>query len=249
MEVHHHSHTSRKKWTHYFWEFLMLFLAVFCGFLAENQREHYVEHQREKQYIVSMIEDLKTDTSNLDDIINGLKLKSSQLDSLIRGYDEGAANYNAAWARLFLRSYRIGYPDYFPTDRTIQQLKNAGGLRLIRNETAAKGIINYDALTKDFTAEEQNISQAQKKYMDAITDVWSIKKMYQGAGVSSWTNNRDMIVKDNYWLTTDPVAKEHVFNTLAEFNEAILRQIRFYHQLKKEAIGLIELLTKEYHFD
>jgi len=42
MEVHAHSHTvpiaiGRKKWTHYFWEFLMLFLAVFCGFLAEYQ--------------------------------------------------------------------------------------------------------------------------------------------------------------------------------------------------------------------
>ena len=35
MEVHQHTHTPRKKWTHYFWEFLMLFLAVFCGFLAE----------------------------------------------------------------------------------------------------------------------------------------------------------------------------------------------------------------------
>ena len=29
MEVHAHTHTARKKWTHYFWEFLMLFLAVF----------------------------------------------------------------------------------------------------------------------------------------------------------------------------------------------------------------------------
>ena len=36
MEVHSHTHSPRKKWTHYFWEFLMLFLAVFCGFLAEN---------------------------------------------------------------------------------------------------------------------------------------------------------------------------------------------------------------------
>ena len=32
MEVHAHAHTARKKWTHYLWEFLMLFLAVFCGF-------------------------------------------------------------------------------------------------------------------------------------------------------------------------------------------------------------------------
>ena len=30
MEVHAHTHTARKKWTHYFWKFLMLFLAVLC---------------------------------------------------------------------------------------------------------------------------------------------------------------------------------------------------------------------------
>lgn len=37
MEVHHHTHPShgKKTWKEYFWEFLMLFLAVFCGFLAE----------------------------------------------------------------------------------------------------------------------------------------------------------------------------------------------------------------------
>ena len=37
MEVHNHtaadpdSHRGKKKWTHYLWEFLMLFLAVLCG--------------------------------------------------------------------------------------------------------------------------------------------------------------------------------------------------------------------------
>ena len=51
MEVHAHTHTERKKWTHFLWEFLMLFLAVFAGFLAENQREHYTEHKRGLQYI------------------------------------------------------------------------------------------------------------------------------------------------------------------------------------------------------
>src|SRR5258706_6622808 len=65
MEVHAHSHTERKKWTHYLWEFLMLFFAVFCGFLAENLREHSVEHQREKQYMRSMIKDLEQDGINI----------------------------------------------------------------------------------------------------------------------------------------------------------------------------------------
>ena len=39
MEIHAPTHTPRKKWTHYFREFLMLFPAVFCGFLAEYQLE------------------------------------------------------------------------------------------------------------------------------------------------------------------------------------------------------------------
>jgi hypothetical protein len=74
MEVHHHTHTdpshsgaSRKKFTHYLWEFLMLFLAIFCGFLAENLREHQVEKNRARQYMLSLYEDLKTDTARLND--------------------------------------------------------------------------------------------------------------------------------------------------------------------------------------
>jgi hypothetical protein len=59
MEVHHHAHTFRKKWTHYFWEFLMLFLAVFCGFLAEYQLEHKIEKNREKQFMKSTLVDLQ----------------------------------------------------------------------------------------------------------------------------------------------------------------------------------------------
>ena len=46
MDVHYHSHNARKKWLHYFWEFLMLFFAVFCGFLAEYALEHKIEKDR-----------------------------------------------------------------------------------------------------------------------------------------------------------------------------------------------------------
>src|SRR6187551_1728384 len=82
MEVHHHSHTERKKWTNYFWEFLMLFLAVFCGFLAENQREHYVEHQREKQFMKTLLQDLGNDTSNFSRSISVFKSNVERFDSL-----------------------------------------------------------------------------------------------------------------------------------------------------------------------
>jgi hypothetical protein len=51
MEVHAHSHTERKRWTHYFWEFIMLFLAVFCGFLAEYKLEHTIDKEKANQYV------------------------------------------------------------------------------------------------------------------------------------------------------------------------------------------------------
>jgi len=40
-------------------------LAVFCGFLAENQREHSVENKRAKEYARSLVHDLSNDTSQL----------------------------------------------------------------------------------------------------------------------------------------------------------------------------------------
>jgi hypothetical protein len=46
MEVHAHSHTERKKFIHYLWEFFMLFLAVTLGFLVENMREHLMDQKK-----------------------------------------------------------------------------------------------------------------------------------------------------------------------------------------------------------
>ena len=47
MEVHHHPdlHHNKKKGKEYFLEFLMIFLAVCMGFIAENVREHFTEEK------------------------------------------------------------------------------------------------------------------------------------------------------------------------------------------------------------
>ena len=59
----------------------MLFLAVTLGFFVENQREHYIEHQREKQFIRSLFNDIKSDTANIARIINARTIKERSLDS------------------------------------------------------------------------------------------------------------------------------------------------------------------------
>jgi len=43
----------------------MLFLAVFCGFLAEYQLEHKIERDRAKELAKSFYEELKNDSVNI----------------------------------------------------------------------------------------------------------------------------------------------------------------------------------------
>jgi hypothetical protein len=152
MEVHHHSspapggtHTARKKWTHYFWEFLMLFLAVFCGFLAEYQLEHKIEKTREKQFVESLANDVKADIVHLNDIINNRSSRQIRLDSLtfFLNSPEYEKLGNSIYSNSASVSRRIDIR-FIPNDGTMQQLKNAGGRRLIRNHAVVDSITKYD---------------------------------------------------------------------------------------------------------
>ena len=166
MEVHAHSHTARKKWTHYFWEFLMLFLAVFCGFLAEYQLEHIIERDREKKFIQTFIEDLRVDTTAINANLRFQKRKKNQLDSLtyllreqkIKGYE----NELYYLARIMVRTTR-----FQSSDRTITQLKYSGSLRLIRNENAADSIISYQKLV-DYILQNIDDERIERRAADPI---------------------------------------------------------------------------------
>jgi hypothetical protein len=151
MEVHKHPHhvTHKKKWGEYLLEFLMLFLAVFLGFLAENLREQNVEHHREKEYVQSLVEDLKSDTLQANEILVKLNERSIGIDSVIAALSssEIIENSNNAY-RLWSRN--MGFADFITNDRTIQQLKNSGALRLIRNKVVSDGIMKYDQVLRDF---------------------------------------------------------------------------------------------------
>src|SRR6185369_2761289 len=145
METHaHHLHKAPgKNFWHYFFEFFMLFLAVFCGFLVENYREHIVEHERERQYIQSLIADLKSDQQVLTQHIASVQSGAAMMDSmiailntpsLIRG-NTGKLYY---WARLGPRLNPLS-----TNDRTFEQLKNSGNFRLIGDINTSNKIMDY----------------------------------------------------------------------------------------------------------
>jgi hypothetical protein len=244
MEVHTHTHTPRKKWTHYFWEFLMLFLAVFCGFLAENQREHYVEHQREKQYISSLVEDLKTDTVNIRKMLGWFNYIQRRCDSLIDDFGSFTKYYTQINARLF-QGIISGYPDFIYTDRTIQQLKNAGGMRMIRNLNAVDSIIDYDAAVRDILIEETGLDNYWQKLNDFADNSLSYRNIKEQRKV----NTADEIEqkKINFWITTDTKDFDHLYNLVLHYNQIIKNYSGLLGELKHKGTRLILLLQEQYH--
>src|ERR1044071_5243052 len=83
MEVHHTHNPTVKRFRHYLFEFLMLFLAVFAGFIAENLREHIVEKQRVRQYMQSLVLDVKSDIQQLKEDQVERKQRYIIMDSII----------------------------------------------------------------------------------------------------------------------------------------------------------------------
>jgi hypothetical protein len=148
-----HAHDLHKApghgWKHYFFEFFMLFLAVFCGFLAENWREQLGDHNHEKEYMHSLVEDIKSDTLLSNKVLIRLNRTMAGIDSVMEALSspEIINNSNNAF-RLW--SKNLGFADFIYNDGTIQQLKNSGGLRLIRNKAVADSILKYDLIVRNF---------------------------------------------------------------------------------------------------
>jgi hypothetical protein len=70
MEVHHPTHASHKKnWRSFILEFLILFLAVRLGFLAENFRETFIEKEQEYELAKSLYSEVRSDSFDLEKVI------------------------------------------------------------------------------------------------------------------------------------------------------------------------------------
>lgn len=242
MEVHAHTHTARKKWTHYFWEFLMLFLAVFCGFLAEYQLEHKIERDRENKFIQTYIEDLKSDTAAIRQNIlyrqNKMKAMDSFLILLNSQQIKGHENEFYYFGRTFVRGLR-----FQSNDRTITQLKNSGSLRLIQNEQAADSMISYEKLV-DYINYSQEDDRMERREADPllshIFNPFVFEKMVTIEGINRPLDNPPLRSYDKN-LHFDLAYYVHQLKGTNFMIEVRLKL------LNEKAKNIIAFLQKEYH--
>lgn len=137
----------------------MLFLAVFCGFMAEYQLEHQIEKERAEKYLQSMLLDVRTNIINLDSLLAEDHRYLRDYDTLTNWLlqdsatiDRGsfARKMGAVWVRNFL-----------VRKETYEQMKSSGSLRYVGNIEFLKKMMDYERITN--FAEYRN-QQFEKKY-------------------------------------------------------------------------------------
>ena len=245
MEVHHHSHTSRKKWTHYFWEFLMLFLAVFCGFLAEYSLEHKIEKDREKQYIRSFVEDLAADISDLDGHVDACKVNVSVADSLLLLLVHPQKEKFAGEIYYFFRFIHRSRP-FTSNDKTIVQLRNAGGMRLVSHKSVSDSMINYYKdvdFIKWIFDEQIELKRSLRPQFDKILYAEDFSKVIDDQNrVIRSTEDLKLRLADKESLNSVML----ILNNIKGINQGTRLRLL---ELKEKAIKIRKYINKEYHLE
>ncbi len=245
MEVHHPHHHSPKNWKEYFGEFFMLFLAVTLGFFVENYREHFVERQREKEFLGLIVKDLKMDINMVDSNLYYRTIRTHICDSLSNIYYNDAYKKDTGPFYFHARRLHIRYL-FERTDAGFQQLKNAGGLRLIHNQQIIQAIQHYEnsitALEK-FQDGEMNYA---REYIRAGAEVFYVKVLmkYSGKKVSNYFSN-ELPVGNPPLITEDPKKINAMMMNFFSMDKSNYVIMYFEEKLKKEAKSLIEVIEKE----
>ena len=250
MEVHHHAHTPRKKWTHYFWEFLMLFLAVFCGFLAENQREHFVEKKRAKEYARSLVHDLSTDTSQLSEFMKQSPFNIAKYDSFLLVHRNLKT---ASTGQLYYYSSFVNaMTDFTSNVSTLDQIKNSGSLRyfdpLLQDKISGYARLvdrNKDYKPFGLPIHERAIALASKIFDG---EVFYYNYLFDPAKQNS--RPTDSFMRSNPPLiNSDPALLKEFSNAVIAKKKAEFIMLNVYYKPAfDKAVELINLLSEKYHF-
>ena len=225
----------------------MLFLAVFCGFLAEYALEHKIEKDREKQFIRSLVNDVKADITQLNSIIEKRGEKIQRLDSLILLINlPDFANYGSDIYFNAIHSARLVDIRFTANDGTLLQLKNSGGLRLIRNHAVADSIIHYDVSVR-------NLEKLGEQEMQVVQEYRTIAKRVFNSLVFDKMMDENNI---SHRLAGNPALLAFSKQDLADLNFSVYSikvvvkgMRRDSRKLLQQATNLLATINKEYRLE
>ena len=245
MEIHKQPHhvTHKKKWGEYVLEFLMLFLAVFLGFFAENYREILVNKEKEHHYIQNMVADLKSDTTDLNFAIYYQQLWYNHLDSALQIPIERLRDIHTqdTFFYHFFPYYSWMQP-FIQNDNNITQLR-AGGFNLIRSESTIDSInLVYNSYKGVKFGVDFNITC----YWDVVHKAQQLMNLPPPPATIEEVVPKRILENTQIFIQYDKPAIQQLFSMMTNSKGTLLNTIVSEKQYKEKAERLLNYLQKEY---
>ena len=263
MEVHHHGHVhEKKKWKEYLFHFLMLFLAITLGFFVENQREHYIENKRAKEYALMLIDDMTFDIGELNRanrVLNKIIIAGDSLAVLLSSNEIK----KIPGGKLYYYEYWSGWRwKVISRDATLQQLKNSGSMRYMGNTSLIRKIMDYEESLKliyllqdKYEPEKvQNWNLVQKvfdqTYFDMLDKIKAASRDSSSKVFLVSDQSLEPFLNTNYPLFTYEKAVWFELKNWAHNSSWSYRvQIGNINSARQKAQIIIEALKNEYHLE
>ena len=249
MEVHHHSGLSHKKknFREYFFEFLMIFLAVVLGFLAENLRERISDHKKEREYIESLVQDLKSDTALAVKTIYAVNSQMYGMDTLeMLLTPDINKNDSAVYISYRQQEYLHNENTMNFSNRTITQLFSSGNMRLLRKQSVSDQITDYYSAIKAVDAQKEYYIDYFHKCLEIYQAIYEFNAYHSRINAEGNFVIPEFVYGKIHIATTDEKELKKYKSTI-EFTKQIIDSYRTdIVRLKKQAALLIGFLKKEY---
>jgi hypothetical protein len=235
----------KKKPADYFFDFFMLFLAVTLGFFVNNLSENQSERQREKQYMASLINDLASDTTEIGEIHLSIASQIRGIDTLMQILEKRDKKYFIN--NLYYYSFKyLNSANFFTgSDRTISQLKSAGGMRLIQKKGESDKIAQYYSSTENVRYNTEFCLREFYRISDFEKELFNFGVLR----VKGQTTDSLLTSKNLKLLINEPLKIDYFYNEILLYTSALINYKQLTADLKKEADSLLVFTKQSYKIE
>ena len=237
MEVHHNPHPEKKSFKEYFFEGIMIFLAVTMGFIAENIREHITENSRAKELAKSLYQELYTDSIQLQKVIANRERKEKELSYIVNYVKDSSLNtVGPRFYRSLTWSFLITSPIVFdPADGMLTQLRNSGSLRYFKSILLQKQLGDLSVAIAKIRTRSENEASFSQQFIRPF-----VMKHYNFTWYNEITKQGAISVVDAILHEPDPKEIPAIKNAVL-FNKIEAENMASYYQLILRATRQIQL--------
>lgn len=202
------------KWSAYFLEFTMIFLAVTLGFIADSIRERLADRSKEKQYIIGFIHNLKEDTLNLKYVIERGRRQVKGIDSFLTlAHADMTVDSNRRLFYHYFFTYCYSKSTFESNDATLQQLKSTGDYGLIEKAHVADSLAKFDSDLQGIYAQGDYYEVYFREILSRIDEVADVTVL----GDTAYVKNGKMLNKPFPHLRIEDGQQTTLFNKLFVF--------------------------------